>query len=96
MLSICQAQAQSHVQTSKPSLQYCNPILSEQTNYESGIKELSAEFRVRLQEELTQREAVEKQLDKQNGLKNHMELCIQNLEEDVEEKKVDEKRQMKE
>merc|ERR1712079_623775 len=37
--------------------------------------------------ELTQREAVEKQLEKQNGLKNHMELCIQNLEEDVEEKK---------
>ena len=49
-----------------------------------------------MQEELTQREAVEKQLDKQNGLKNHMELCIQNLEEDVEEKKVYEKRQMKE
>ena len=36
-----------------------------QTSYESGIKELSAEFRVRLQEELTQREAVEKQLEKQ-------------------------------
>ena len=36
-----------------------------QTSYESGIKELSQEFRVRLQEELTQREAVEKQLEKQ-------------------------------
>merc|ERR1712154_165226 len=57
-----------------------------QTSYESGIKELSAEFRVRLQEELTQREAVEKQLDKQNGLKSHMELSIANLEADVEEK----------
>ena len=30
--------------------------MSSQTSYESGIKELSAEFRVRLQEELTQRE----------------------------------------
>ena len=58
------------------------------TSYESGIKELSAEFRVRLQEELTQREAVEKQLDKQNGLKSHMELSIANLEADVEEKQV--------
>jgi len=57
-----------------------------QTSYESGIKELSAEFRVRLQEELTQREAVEKQLEKQNGLKNQMELSIQNLETDVQEK----------
>ena len=38
-----------------------------QTSYESGIKELSQEFRVRLQEELTQREAVEKQLEKQVG-----------------------------
>merc|ERR1739836_19238 len=36
--------------------------------------------------ELTQREAVEKQLEKQNGLKNQMELSIQNLESDVEEK----------
>ena len=36
-----------------------------QTSYESGIKELSQEFRVRLQEELTQREEVEKQLEKQ-------------------------------
>ena len=42
-----------------------NSILFCQTSYESGIKELSAEFRVRLQEELTQREAVEKQLEKQ-------------------------------
>jgi len=57
-----------------------------QTSYESGIKELSQEFRVRLQEELTQREEVEKQLDKQNSLKNQMELSIQNLEEDVTEK----------
>ena len=63
-------------------------FLSSQTSYESGIKELSAEFRVRLQEELTQREAVEKQLDKQNGLKSHMELSIANLEADVEEKQV--------
>ena len=62
--------------------------MSSQTSYESGIKELSAEFRVRLQEELTQREAVEKQLDKQNGLKSHMELSIMNLEADVEEKQV--------
>ena len=62
--------------------------MSSQTSYESGIKELSAEFRVRLQEELTQREAVEKQLDKQNGLKSHMELSIANLEADVEEKQV--------
>ena len=44
---------------------FCNSILFCQTSYESGIKELSAEFRVRLQEELTQREAVEKQLEKQ-------------------------------
>lgn len=44
---------------------FCNLILFCQTSYESGIKELSAEFRVRLQEELTQREAVEKQLEKQ-------------------------------
>ena len=36
-----------------------------QTSYDSGIKELSQEFRVRLQEELTQREEVEKQLEKQ-------------------------------
>ena len=63
-------------------------VLSPQTSYESGIKELSAEFRSRLQEELTQREAVEKQLDKQNGLKSHMELSIMNLEADVEEKQV--------
>ena len=40
-------------------------MLCVQTSYESGIKELSQEFRVRLQEELTQREAVEKQLEKQ-------------------------------
>merc|ERR1711970_1152458 len=48
-----------------------------QTSYESGIKELSQEFRVRLKEE------VEKQLDKQNSLKKQMEISIQNLEEDV-------------
>jgi len=58
-----------------------------QTSYESGIKELSQEFRVRLQEELTQREEVEKQLEKQNSLKTQMEMSIQNLEEDVSEKK---------
>jgi len=57
-----------------------------QTSYESGIKELSQEFRVRLQEELTQREEVEKQLEKQNSLKTQMELSIQHLEEDVSEK----------
>merc|ERR1711892_1198161 len=57
-----------------------------QTSYESGIKELSQEFRVRLQEELTQREEVEKQLEKQNSLKTQMEMSIQNLEEDVSEK----------
>jgi len=57
-----------------------------QTSYESGIKELSQEFRVRLQEELTQREEVEKQLDKQNSLKKQMEISIQNLEEDVSDK----------
>jgi len=57
-----------------------------QSSYESGIKELSEEFRVRLQEELTQREAVERQLVKQNNVKNQMELNIQNLEEDVHEK----------
>lgn len=57
-----------------------------QTSYESGIKELSQEFRVRLQEELIQREEVEKQLEKQNSLKKQMEMSIQNLEEDVTEK----------
>ena len=31
---------------------------------------------------------MEKQLDKQNGLKSHMELSIANLEADVEEKQV--------
>merc|ERR1711892_246036 len=45
-----------------------------QTSYESGIKELS------------QREEVEKQLEKQNSLKTQMEMSIQNLEEDVSEK----------
>lgn len=57
-----------------------------QTSYESGIKELSQEFRVRLQEELIQREEVEKQLEKQNSLKRQMEMSINNLEEDVSEK----------
>merc|ERR1711892_1039903 len=44
-----------------------------QTSYESGIKELSQEFRVR-------------QLEEQNSLKTQMEMSIQNLEEDVSEK----------
>jgi len=57
-----------------------------QMSYESGIKELSQEFRVRLQEELIQREEVEKQLEKQNALKKQMEVSIQQLEEDVTEK----------
>ena len=36
-----------------------------QTSYEAGLKEVSSEFRMRLQEELIQREEVEKQLEKQ-------------------------------
>ena len=31
---------------------------------------------------------MEKQLDKQNGLKSHMEMSINNLEAEVEEKQV--------
>ena len=54
-----------HIITTYLIILFCNLILFCQTSYESGIKELSAEFRVRLQEELTQREAVEKQLEKQ-------------------------------
>jgi hypothetical protein len=36
-----------------------------QSSYESGMKELSQEFRVRLQQEMVRREEVESQLEKQ-------------------------------
>jgi hypothetical protein len=43
-----------------------NPFLSlVQSSYESGMKELSQEFRVRLQQEMVRREEVESQLEKQ-------------------------------
>jgi hypothetical protein len=36
-----------------------------QSSYESGMKELSQEFRVRLQQEMVRREEVETQLERQ-------------------------------
>jgi len=56
------------------------------TSYESGIKELSQEFRNRLQEEMTQREEAEKQLERQNNAKRLMEQNIAELTEDTAEK----------
>lgn len=56
------------------------------SSYESGIKELSQEFRNRLQEEMTQREEAEKQLERQNNAKRLMEQNIAELTEDTAEK----------
>ena len=53
-----------------------------QSSYESGIKELSQEFRIRLQDEITIRKGVERQLEKQNSLKKQMEMNIDHLKED--------------
>jgi len=53
-----------------------------QSNYESGIKELSQEFRIRLQDELSTREGVEKQLEKQNSVHKQLELSIEQLKDD--------------
>jgi len=53
-----------------------------QSNYESGIKELSQEFRIRLQDEISTREGVEKQLEKQNAVHKQLELNIEQLKED--------------
>lgn len=57
-----------------------------QSSYESGMKELSQEFRVRLQQEMVRREEVETQLEKQDTVKKEMEITINTLEKDNSEK----------
>jgi hypothetical protein len=59
-----------------------------QASYESSVKELSHEFRHRLQEEMTQREEAEKQLERQNNAKLLMEQNIEQLTSDTTEKQV--------
>lgn len=57
-----------------------------QASYESGLKEISQEFRNRLQEEITQKEEAEKQLERQNNAKRQMEHSIEQLTADTQEK----------
>ena len=55
---------------------------------ETGMKELSEDFRNRLQEEMTQREEAERQLERQNNAKLLMEANIEQLTMDTSEKQV--------
>jgi len=57
-----------------------------QSSYESGMKELSTEFRVRLQQEITRREESEELIAKQEISQKELMCSLQSLEKENKEK----------
>lgn len=57
-----------------------------QSSYESGMKELSTEFRVRLQQEITRREESEALTAKQEASKKELVYLLESLETENKEK----------